>query len=163
MFAAVAAILLVVTIPTRSTDFPTQSAVAPLVTQATMGLSSPDALASSDPEQLSSWLESQMGYPIEVPAIANAILMGARVAELNHTLAAAVMYTIHGRQLTYFAMPRAVLLGNMISGGGVRSVSAGEFNVATWTESGAARAVVAAMDENDVVAVAKECRRKAAG
>jgi anti-sigma factor RsiW len=162
MVAAAAIILLLMSIP-RLTDLPTRNAVAPLLDQATIGLSSTGALASSDPDQLGTWLESQIGYHIDVPVISNAVLMGGRVADLNHTPTAAVMYTMHGRQLTYFAMPNAIVLGTIISDGGVRSVSSGEFNVATWTESGAARAVVAAMDEKEVVAIANECRRKAAG
>jgi anti-sigma factor RsiW len=162
MVAAAAVILLVVSIPTRSTD-PIQNAVAPLVDQASIGLRSTGALESSDPAQLGSWLESQMGYHIDVPAISNAVLIGGRVVDLNHLPAAAVIYTMHGKQLTYFAMPTANLLGTTISNDRVRAVSSGGFNVATWTEAGAARAVVAAMDEKEVVAVARECRQKAAG
>jgi anti-sigma factor RsiW len=104
-----------------------------------------------------------MGYHIDVPAISNAVLIGGRVVDLNHLPAAAVIYTMHGKQLTYFAMPTANLLGTTISNDRVRAVSSGGFNVATWTEAGAARAVVAAMDEKEVVAVARECRQKAAG
>ena len=163
MVAAAAVILLFVSIPRRSTDVPTHNAVAPLVDQASIGLRSTGALESSDPAQLGSWLESQMGYHIDVPAISNAVLIGGRVVDLNHVPAAAVIYTMHGKQLTYFAMPTADLLGTTISNDRVRTVSSGGFNVATWTEAGAARAVVAAMDEKEVVAVARECRQKAAG
>ncbi len=163
MVAAAAVILLFVSIPRRSTDVPTHNAVAPLVDQASIGLRSTGTLESSDPAQLGSWLESQMGYHIDVPAISNAVLIGGRVVNLNHVPAAAVIYTMHGKQLTYFAMPTADLLGTTISNDRVRTVSSGGFNVATWTEAGAARAVVAAMDEKKVVAVARECRQKAAG
>ena len=163
MVAAAAAILLLVTIPMRSTDFATRNAVAPLVDQASIGPWSTESLASSDPVQLGAWLESQIGYHVDVPAISNAVLMGGRVTDLNHAPAAAVIYTMHGKQLTYFAVPTANLLGTTISNARVRTVSSGGFNVATWSEAGAARAVVAAMDEKEVTAVARECRRKAAG
>jgi len=137
--------------------------VAPLVDQASVGHSSTGILASSDPVQLGSWLESQLGYHVDVPAISNAVLMGGRVTALNQAPAAAVMYTMHGKQLTYFAAPTANLLGTTISNTNVRTVSSGRFNVATWSEARGARAVVAAMDEKEVTAVARECRQKAAG
>ena len=162
LVAAAAIVLLLMSI-LKPTGLPTQNAVAPLVNQASMGLSSTGALASSDPDQLGTWLESQMGYHVDVPAISNAVLLGGKVADLNHVPAAAVMYTMHGKQLTYFAVSTANLLGTTVSNDRVRTVSSGGYNVATWSEAGAARAVVAAMDETEVVAVARECRRKAAG
>ena len=139
------------------------SSIAALVAHASLDLGSAGSFASSDPVELGSWLESRLGYRVEVPIIARAVLVGGRVTELNRVPTAAIRYTMQGRHLTYFAVPSTATLGTEFETDRVTAVSVGQLNVATWTEAGEARAVVSPMDESEVIAVAKECRRNAIG
>jgi anti-sigma factor RsiW len=155
----VALILLLFRIP----DVANRDAMASLVDQATLHLDGKGSFASTDPAELESWLEARIGYPISVPAIENAVLVGGRVAELDKVPSAALLYTIGGADLTYFALPASSGIGSDIPPDTIRSVSTGGFNMAVWTEADGPRAVVSAMDKEKVVVVARECKRNATG
>ncbi len=159
--AAAVILLLLGNVASRGRNEP--SSIATLIAHASFDPGSADSFASSDPVELGFWLESQVRYHVDVPTIADAVLLGGHVAELNRVRTAVMTYTLQGRHLTYFAMPSAAVLGTQINTDQVTAVSVGELNVATWTEAGAARAVVSPMDQWEVVAVAKECRRNAIG
>jgi hypothetical protein len=157
VIAAAAALVLLL----RPADVP--SAVAqPLVQQAQVIAYQEDGYTSSSIPDLEAWLESRVGYPVHVPDISNAYLVGARVARLSDTETAAVVYLVHGLPLTYFALPSDRVMGREIRGGRVLAVSADGYEVALWAEQDGARAIVAAMPRNHVVDVAKECRDKRA-
>jgi hypothetical protein len=136
-----------------------EDVAAPLVDQALVGLSGSGSLISSDAAILARWLEAQVGHPVDVPQIANASLKGARIATMNGVDAVAVSYLMDGKELTYFAMPSAEIMGEAVTNMQVRTTSAGGFNVATWTEQGAARALVAQMNGRRLEVVAKQCKR----
>ena len=155
--AAAAAILFAVNIA-RSP----RSVASPLVDQALVGLSESGSMTNSDPVALGQWLESRVGRHVEVPQITNASLMGARVATMNGVQAVAVTYWLRGKELTYFAMPGTDVMGAAVMSDRVRTTSSRGFNVATWTEHGAARAVVAQIDKRELAAVAKQCKRMGA-
>jgi anti-sigma factor RsiW len=117
-----------------------------------------DAVTNSDPTELGRWLETRTGYPVEVPAISNAQLIGGRIADLHGVPTASATYMIEGKQLTYFELPNE-LRGLLPTDERVHTVSAGEFTIATWTAAGSARALVARIGSRELVAVAQECRR----
>lgn len=139
-----------------------RSVASPLVDQALVGLSDSGSMTNSDPVALGQWLESHVGHHVEVPQIANASLMGARVATMNGVQAVAVTYSLRGKELTYFAMPSTDVMGAAVMNERVRTTSSRGFNVATWTEQGAARAVVAQINKRQLAAVAKQCKRMGA-
>lgn len=134
----------------------------PLVQHATVGLAAEKTLVTSDPLQLGTWFYTQLGYSVQIPAISHADLIGGSVVDLRGIPTAAVAYQLHGNQLTYFALETTEESGGLTSED-VNTVSAHGFHVATWTELGSLRAVVAAMDEKEVAAVAEECKRSATG
>ena len=139
-----------------------RSVASPLVDQALVGLSDSGSMTNSDPVALGQWLESRIGRHVEVPQIASASLIGARVATMNGVQAVAVTYWLHGKELTYFAMPSTDVMGAAVMSERVRTTSSRGFTVATWTEQGAARAVVAQMNRWELAAVAKQCKRMGA-
>ncbi|UCD23610.1 MAG: hypothetical protein JSW51_11285 [Gemmatimonadota bacterium] len=160
--AAATLVLLLARVP-DSADSDATNAIASLADQAVLDLGGTGSLESSDPAELGSWLATQMGYHVDIPSIEHAVLLGGRVTKLNEAPSVAVLYRMGGERLTYFALPADNGLGSNIPTNGVRSASTAGLNMAMWYEAGGARVIVSAMDEKDVVAVARECKRTAAG
>ncbi|MFQ5702824.1 MAG: hypothetical protein ACE5HT_02250 [Gemmatimonadales bacterium] len=154
--AAAAVAVLSVGLPRQTSDF-----ARPFVQQAMVGLSNDVSIASSDADELGEWLEARIGYYVHIPAISGAQLRGGRVASLGGRPSAAVVYSIDGNLLTYFAMAPGVSLNGELAEREIETASADDYQVAFWTELGAARAVVAPIPLLDVEAVAEECRRQA--
>ena len=148
--AAAAAIILTISRP---------DVAASLVQEHLRALTPDGAYEGSDLVAAANWLESQIGYPVDIPDIAEARLTGARVATIGSVRAAAVVYQLHGQRLTYLAMPEDT---PPIESDDVTTMASSGYHVAVWTESGGPRAVVAAMSEDEIAAVAEECKRKAA-
>ena len=158
MLGAAAALVLVLTRPSMPANV-----AQPLVAAARAGLDDGGTVfTSSDVEQVEAWLENHVGYPVVVPEITDALLKGGRVAEIGGTKGAAVVYLMHGRPLSYFALASNQVMGRPVRGDRVIPVSSDGYEVALWSERGFARAIVAPMPRSDVVAIAEECRRKAA-
>ncbi len=156
LVAAAAAVVLTITWPQDTPVF-----AQPLVEQAMVALSNENSITSTDPKHLGEWLESQVGYHVHIPAIPRASLLGGRIATVGSTRTAAVIYTIDGNRLTYFAMGPGQSMDAEIEGQEIETVASGEHQIAFWTESGAGRAVVAVIPPADIAAVAEECRRQA--
>jgi anti-sigma factor RsiW len=135
------------------------SLAPPLAREAQLGLAKVVAIESADTAALVEWLQSEVGYQVDIPAISNAELVGATVAELGDVRGAAVVYQYRGASLTYFALPAGELLGRPVPTG-LTAATANGYEVALWTEQGAARAVAASMPRQAVLQVAEECRGK---
>lgn len=132
-----------------------------LAREAQRGLAKAAAMESSDSAALAQWLESVVGYGVEIPAITGARLVGASVADLGGVRGAAVVYRYRTTELTYFALPGVDVVGRSVPEGGVTGGEAYGYEVALWIERGTARAVAASMPREFVLDVAEECRRKA--
>jgi anti-sigma factor RsiW len=65
----------------------------------------PCELSSSDPAAVGAWLEEKLGYPVSVPELAGARLLGARLCHLGGSRTAALMYTSGETPLTVFVPP----------------------------------------------------------
>ena len=156
LVAAAAAVVLTITVPQDAPEF-----ARPLVEQVMVALSNETSITSTDPKQLGEWLESRVGYHVHIPEISRARLLGGRIATVGNTQSAAVIYTIDGNRLTYFAMGPGQSMGAEVEGQDIEMISSGEHQIAFWTELGAGRAVVAVMPPSDLAAVAEECRRQA--
>lgn len=156
LVAAAAAITLMLARPSVPAEV-----AQPLVAEARIGLEVTDAIASSNPGEVSSWLESQVGYEVTVPDITDALLLGGRVAELGGSKSAAIVYLFHGMPVSYFALPTNDVMGKPIRSEKVIPITSDGYEVALWSEQGSARAVVAPMPREEVVQLAEECRRKA--
>lgn len=157
LLAAAAALLLML----RPGGGVPQQAVIPLVAEAGRAPGDAAGLTSSEIAELEGWFAAQ-GYVVQVPDISEAYLVGGRIATVDGTRTAAVVYLFRGRPLTYFALPTADVLGSRLRGDRVIAVSVNHYEVALWIERDQARAVVAAIPRAEVVAVASECRNKAA-
>lgn len=148
--AAAAAIILTISRPDEGAIF---------VQEHLRALTPDGAYEGSDLVAAANWLESQIGYAVDLPDIAEATLTGARVATIGSVRGAAVVYLLHGQRLTYLAMPEDT---PPIESDDVTTMASSGYHVAVWTESGGPRAVVAAMSEDEIAAVAEECKQKAA-
>ncbi len=139
---------------------PASRLAEPLAKEARIALTTvATAIESSDPAVVRQWLDAHVGFPIDLPNISGAVLMGARVVEWSGASSAAIVYHYHGKSLTYFARPpeepARVRLGS-----GISAVSTDGFGVAVWAEHGSPRAIAAPMEGWEIRAIAEECRRK---
>ncbi len=158
-YATAVTALIVVATPSRTgPEF-----ARPLVQHAVIGLDAEQALETADRAALRSWLQSQLGYAVEVPAISKASLLGGSVVHLSGIPTPAVTYNMGGELLTYFALPTAHFPGGTqaLHGTSTQSTTRG-YHIVTWKEFGEVRAVVGTVDPEDLLAVAEECQRKAA-
>jgi anti-sigma factor RsiW len=135
--------------------------VLPLAQEARIGLAKPAAITSSDTAALREWLDAEVGYAVEIPAISEAELKGAAVTEVDGVRGAAVVYEYHGMPLTYFDLPSDRAFTTLVRDGSLRSAAADGYELAIWTQQGGTRAVAAPMPRREVVKVANECREKA--
>lgn len=81
---------------------------------------------SSDPDAVASWLEDRLGYPVSVPVLEGARLIGARLCQITHTRTAAVMYRFEESPLTVFVpsqSSRAAEMARSFAGDEVRCTS----------------------------------------
>ena len=85
---AAAAVIVLVAAPRNAADI-----AAPLVAAAREELEQSTRIVSEDFGEIERWLASEVGYPVEVPAISGALLVGARVASFGEgEKSAAVVY-----------------------------------------------------------------------
>ncbi len=64
--------------------------------------SSPCDFESSDPEAVKAWVEREVGYPVEVPVVPGATLLGVRRCQLGGKLTASLQYRYGDRAMTLF-------------------------------------------------------------
>lgn len=115
-----------------------------------------------DPAAIEAWLRRELGREVQVPAIADARVRGARLVDVEGRRAAAVAYEMHGLPLVWFALGNAELSGRpILPEMEIRAFRAAGYEIALWGEPEGARAVAARMPRDAVVAIAAECRRKA--
>lgn len=120
------------------------------------------AIASADHEAVEAWLAAQLQRPVELPAITQARLRGARIVQVDGMTSAAAVYEMHGSALTYFVMPGFRVAGLEITPEmEIRTTRSDGYHVAIWGEADGARALAAAMAREEVTAIATECRMKA--
>ncbi len=166
VFAALAAVgiaLAAVGVSQWGTWAATSALAEPLAREARAGLeAAAPALTSADADALEKWLEPQVGFRVEIPAIARASLMGGRVAVLDGARGVVLVYDLDGTRLTYFALPTRDAWSRGLTSEAVTPVSRNGYELAMWTERGATRALVAPMQRVAVLEVAEDCRRQSA-
>lgn len=156
MATAAAVILLAIT------QLPGGNALAgPLVEAARSQLAQTTMFETSDISVAESWLEREIGYPVLVPDIREAVLVGARVSDVGGQRSAIVVYLSRGMPVTYFALPTGQVMGRRVHDRGVISAASDGYEVALWTEDGRTRAIAAPMSRPEVIEFANECRSKA--
>ncbi len=142
---------------------PDESPLAPQLVQLVQTPPAPENVKlTSNVGDLERWLQSQLGYAVHVPPIANAVPTAGRVlAGIGRAPAAAVSYDLAGGTLTYVALPRededAIRIPDTVE----TTTSPGGYHVATWLEFGERRAIVTTLPRDQVRAIAEECRRMA--
>ena len=107
------------------------------------------------------WLEREIGYPVVVPNIRDAALVGTRVSDIGGQRSAIVVYLARGMPVTYFALPTGDMMGWRIRDPGVISGESDGYQVAMWIEDGQTRAIAAPMSRREVIEMANDCRSKA--
>lgn len=153
--AAAAALVLLISPPPMP-----EAATRPLVVEASAGLLD-DAMVSGELSHVEQWLGQQVGYAVELPEIDEAVVVGGRVAVVGGTPIPVAFYLLRGTPISYFALPTGDVMGAPVPGTDVVTVSSDGYEVAVWSERGFARALVAPLPRREMVAIAKECKRKA--
>lgn len=133
---------------------------APFATAARATDSASLAMPTNSPAALDAWFSATLGGNVNVPAIAGAELVGGKIETISGRPAAVALYRMHGDPLTWIAVPDSAG-GAGVMGRDIRMAETDGLRVALWREPGGLRAVAAAMPQNDVMAVATECRARA--
>ncbi len=133
----------------------------PLVEAARSQSAQTTMFGTGDIRLAESWLEREIGYPVLVPDIREAVLVGARVSDVGGQRSAIVVYLSRGMPVTYFALPTGQVMGRRVHDRGVISGASDGYEVALWTEHGRTRAIAAPMSRPEVIEFANECRSKA--
>jgi anti-sigma factor RsiW len=102
--------------------------VKALITDHSRYLSSPNAIqvASSDPLRIAAVFESQTGFPIELPHLSSANLLGARFCRLLGHRGVLSFYESRGKRFSLFVLDRTVLPNGDFHANECRSVGAYE-------------------------------------
>ena len=114
-----------------------------------------NGLASSDSLEVARWLADRLPFAVQIPIFPEARLEGARLLFVNRQSGAAVEYAIGGESLSYYVLPS--------SGGGtvvprqIRVTSRSGYHLATWEDAGLTHALVAALPEPRLLALARYC------
>jgi anti-sigma factor RsiW len=131
--AAVAAVLLATLTVVRWQRQPDTGAVDQL-TQALLEdhvryLSVADALqvASSDPRRIADSFSDRVGFPIQLPQLSNASLLGGRFCWIKRNKALLSFYQMHGQRLSIFAISQNALPPDAITS--VRCATSGRYEV----------------------------------
>lgn len=134
----------------------------PFATEARREMAAGEMFRSSDPTAVATWLADEIGRPVLIPDITGASVAGGRVVDMDGMRTAAVLYEMHGMPLTYFDVPAHHMAGRDLSNEtGIRMAGVEGYVVAVWSERQGVRAVAAPMPEEDMRAVAEECKNKA--
>jgi len=133
----------------------------PLVAAARSHLAETTMFETGEIPVAEAWLERKIGYPVVVPDIPNAALVGARVSDIGGQRSAVVVYLARGMPVTYFALPTGDMMGRRTRDPGVVSGASDGYEVAMWTEDGQMRAIAAPMSRLEVIDLANECRSRA--
>ncbi|WAM23329.1 anti-sigma factor family protein [Myxococcus sp. NMCA1] len=65
----------------------------------------PCEFESSDPAEVKAWVEREVGYPVEVPVVPGATLLGARRCRLHGKLSASLLYRHEGGKAMTLFLP----------------------------------------------------------
>ncbi len=154
--AAAAVLVATVLAPNRGSR-----AAAALATMAKLEIEATERLGSADAYDMQMWLEESVGYAVDIPDIGNAVLVGARVSEVDGVRVATVVYLSRGMPVTYFALPTDEIAGFALRTR-LRSMQTNGYTVAMWADRGQARVVAAPLPLAEVRQIAEECRAKMA-
>ncbi len=108
----------------------------------------PDAVevASNDPQQIAAWFSDKVAFPVRVPALQDADLLGARLCSLwGHKIALA-FYEVHGKRLSLFMADAATFPLGSRPAGSCRT-ALGDYDVCIVPTSSTVLALVGDKDE----------------
>ena len=113
---------------TGSRPTSTDLLVTALITDHSRYLSSPDAIqvASSDPRRIAAVFESETGFPIELPHLSSANLLGARFCRLLGHKGVLSFYESRGKRFSLFVLDKTVLPNGEFNANECRSAGAFE-------------------------------------
>ncbi len=112
-------------------------------------------LASGDSLEVARWLADRLPFAVQVPIFPEARLEGARLLLVNHQSGAVVEYAIGGESLSYYVLPTSS--GGPVAPRQIRVTSRSGYHLATWEDAGLTHALVAALSEPRLLALARYC------
>jgi anti-sigma factor RsiW len=122
----------------------------------------PDAIeiASSDPEHIAAWFGDKVAFPVRVPRLRSATLLGARLCSLWGHKVALTFYETRGKRVSLFVADPTTFPSTARSGGGC-APALGDYRVCLIPAAPAVLAMVA--DTEQTAAVLPELERMAGG
>jgi anti-sigma factor RsiW len=122
---------------------------------ATMASSSPVDVVSTDRHTVKPWFQGRIPFAFNLPEVQNTefTLIGGRVAYLDQTPGAELIYDLRKHHISVFIFPEAALRGNLPS---QPMLPAGQtFSMETWSQSGLRYFVIGDANATDIAALAK--------
>ncbi|MEW5916807.1 MAG: hypothetical protein AB1762_10390 [Gemmatimonadota bacterium] len=123
-------------------------------------------ISSSEPAVVSRWLGTQVDFAVLVPALPDAMLLGARLRVADGRRGVAILYEVDGVALTYFVVPGGSTAHQSSPGTGepqlARLTRAG-YRVVAWREPGLLHAMVGSLSETQLATLAHACIKQARG
>ncbi len=119
-------------------------------------------IRSSDPTEISRWLQGRLSFAIRVPVFAEASLRGARVVELGKMRGVLVEYAMDDDAISYFVVAASPALRPPPRPGLQKTVWEG-YHVVSWAEPGLLHAFVGNVSELALTLLARKCIEQAGG
>ena len=121
----------------------------------------PDVLeiASNDPQQIASWFSDKVAFPVHVPALRSAELLGGRLCSLWGQKVALAFYEVHGKRLSLFVADSTTFPHGDRPRGSCRT-ALGDYDVCIVPTPSTVLALVG--DKHEMAGVLRELERAAA-
>jgi len=117
-------------------------------------------IRSSDPSEISRWLNGRLSFALHVPVFAEASLRGARVVEVAKRPAALIEYGLGSDLVSYFVVGGFAGLRTQSAATLVDTVWNG-YHAVSWTEPGLLHAFVGDVSEAKLRLLARKCIEQA--
>ena len=125
---------------------------------ATMASASPVDVVSTDRHTVKPWFQGRIPFAFNLPEVQNTefTLVGGRVAYLDQTAGAQLIYDLRKHHISVFLFPEAALGGSLPS---QAMLPAGQtFSMQTWSQNGLRYFVLGDASSADIAALAKLLR-----
>ena len=102
---------------------------------------------------VSDWLGHQVSFPVHLPSLSNANLLGGRLSNVSNTEAALAVYDVGGTELSVIAFDSSAVAGDGLEalGDDVFIDNRGGYNVAVWQREGVTYTFTSALPEQQLL------------
>lgn len=119
-----------------------------------------DGVVSGDSVLVSRWLAARLPFAMDVPALPNLALRGARLCVMEGQRGGVVEYSAEGRTVSYFVVPDWHPPASPPVQGELHRAKREGYHIVSWREPGLVHALVGDLPEARLVELARLCMSK---